>query len=626
MKGLWIQLPVPDFNFYYLDSNVSLAAGLILLKNRNFLRDRKIFIEVLSQEIASLASDRYLIDYILDGGYQILFFTSYMWNVERNIYIAREIKKLKRDVRIIFGGPEISVDSPWMDVDCVDTFFVGEGEENFNLLFEESVSRIIFGKFSDISSLKVDPYSSGIIPPGLGENYPIETMRGCPYSCKYCFYSKNRSRVRFYGKDLMEDFFQFINSKKNVSEIYFLDPSFEVHPHLIDFLKFISHLNPLKIPIHTEIRPERIDEETGKWMRNAGFKSVELGLQSTSQKVLDFISRKTDLDKFLRGTEILLKNGIEPQIGIIIGLPFDNLDSFSHTVKWLNNKNLGLNSEAFILSLLPQTELREIAIRENYSFMKYPPYYILKNNFLDTGDIYHCIKILENEFNIEYYPFEVPNIFKDGEGEFIGNIYISSFTDNHLLSTEIFNHLSSTLTVEVAEMKSGKRERLLNFLRKIIDENPFILLNIVFYEFADIDEVFLKSLLELAKEDNYYSRLNFYRDDYTFKFTIRLHLSGDYEFFKKNYNILPYFSSLICRWDGSEDLIELGEKMLSFENYIFIEPAGFIDEGNLKEIRKLIPHYFDDILFSDGKVLRKWESLFGLEKGKILKKLRSIKL
>ncbi len=627
MRGLWIQLPVPDFNFYYLDSNIPLAAGYIILNNQNFLIKYGLDIEILPQEITSLASDHYLINYILSGGFDFLFFTTYMWNIERSLYIVEKIKE-KREIKVVFGGPEISFDSPWIERKDVDVFFVGEGEGYFKNIFLENFPHVVSGKPFDVSSEFKNPYSEGILKRGMGKNFFLETMRGCPYRCKYCFYSKNRVKVRFYHEDLIKEFFRFqIKFYRDSEELYILDPSFEVHPEIENFLGKISKFNSLGLPIHTEIRAEKITSEIAKLMKDAGFKSVELGLQSTSKKVLNEINRKTDLNSFLKGVENLKECDIEPQIGIIIGLPGDTLNSFYETALWLKRNGLSQNSEAFILSLLPQTELREGARHKNIGFMDRPPYFVLRSDTLDERGIFSCIKIIEDVFNIEYYPWEVPNLLENNGGSFIGKIEITSPITFYEKRERIAPFISNVLTIEVKRLRENERKFFLDGLVYLLKENPYLLFNIVFCENSLFEEKFLKEVLNsLYKEEHYYNRLNYYREDYTGIFSVRLHLKGDLSFFKKNKKLLPYFSSLIYEAkDDVKTLKRIGEEMFLFENFSILYLCRKYDLDELKEIKKLTPHFFDTVLFKDLKTLNSWDFLFGHETAKYLKLLKSVK-
>ena len=68
----------------------------------------------------------------------VIFFSCYIWNIEYVRNIAREVKKVIPDIRVWFGGPEVSYDgveilekNPYLD-----GVMIGEGEQVFKHLME----------------------------------------------------------------------------------------------------------------------------------------------------------------------------------------------------------------------------------------------------------------------------------------------------------------------------------------------------------------------------------------------------------------------------------------------------------------------------------------------------------
>ena len=149
----------------------------------------------------------------------ILGFTLYLWNVERSLHIAREVKKQLPYVQIVVGGPEVSgaavhlLSDPHIDI-AVD----GEGE----ITFVEIVKRFLHGRpqlseISGVSYRKGDeiistaprreipdmeiipsPYLMGYIDPSQFPQMMIFTMRGCLQGCTYCSWS-GRGRLRSFA-------------------------------------------------------------------------------------------------------------------------------------------------------------------------------------------------------------------------------------------------------------------------------------------------------------------------------------------------------------------------------------------------------------------------------------------
>ncbi len=69
-------------------------------------------------------------------------FTCYLWNIERTLWIAQRIKDRRPEVRILIGGPEVTLDNAWVLTDpAVDYAIIGEGEQTFAELLSALVTR-----------------------------------------------------------------------------------------------------------------------------------------------------------------------------------------------------------------------------------------------------------------------------------------------------------------------------------------------------------------------------------------------------------------------------------------------------------------------------------------------------
>ena len=52
--------------------------------------------------------DDYVYTEIVRGGYGVVCFSCYIWNIEKTIALAENIKKARPQIKILLGGPEVS--------------------------------------------------------------------------------------------------------------------------------------------------------------------------------------------------------------------------------------------------------------------------------------------------------------------------------------------------------------------------------------------------------------------------------------------------------------------------------------------------------------------------------------
>src|SRR5476651_809665 len=82
--------------------------------------------------MANLLCDRDLVTALAEREPWMVGFTCYLWNIERTLWIAQELKRLCPWVHIVLGGPEITADNSWvLESPAYDFAVIGEGEQTF---------------------------------------------------------------------------------------------------------------------------------------------------------------------------------------------------------------------------------------------------------------------------------------------------------------------------------------------------------------------------------------------------------------------------------------------------------------------------------------------------------------
>ena len=90
-------------------------------------------------------------------------------------------------------------------------------------------------------------------------------------------------------------------------------------------------------------RPDCINEDIAKLLKSYTNKYnvwVELGLQTSNEETGKLINRRYDSKDFTNAVSILNKYGIDVVAHIMIGLPGENKDDLTDTVKFINSHNL----------------------------------------------------------------------------------------------------------------------------------------------------------------------------------------------------------------------------------------------------------------------------------------------
>jgi len=487
---LLIQLPVPKLNFGLRTGNIPLGAAC-LKQAADGIQGCQV--DIVPENTASHAGDEALIRIITELEPDILGFTVFAWNLERSLYLAEKIKE-KIKTRIIFGGPEITPDNELVRSHAIDFCVYGEGEGVFiDLLTSETLWQKRQGRDpSDNSFLFLgSPYANGYLSPGAGNPMLIETQRGCPYRCGFCYYNKSKKNRSIADDKIVLDGIAHA-LERGVDEIYLLDPSLNSRPDLLSLLGKMTDLNRSgKVSFVSEIRAESVDERMAERFRKAGFKGFEVGLQSTNPIALKKMNRPTNLAAFLSGVKALQKEGIDPTIDLIFGLPGDTLEGFSHTLDYVYDHHLYDHLQVFPLLVLPGTAFRKKSRELGLIYDPKPPYTLISTPEFSSDDMLHALDMAEEKFDTSFCTF--PDLEVSFKSERGGDFYVDLDgrrclaklildAPRDLLEIEsLARQITSPFQVFFGPGLSDKsyQKAVLNCISK---KNPFVPMEVVFIE------------------------------------------------------------------------------------------------------------------------------------------------
>ncbi|MGA1875391.1 MAG: B12-binding domain-containing radical SAM protein [bacterium] len=401
MKVSLLQLPIPQLPFGVKTGNIPLGGACLKLVSSGLPG-----VEVLPESLVSYLGDEALIRYILDRKPDILGFSVYSWNVKRSLYLAQRLKE-RHPVRVIFGGPEITSDNHLVQSQDVDFSVFGQGERIFQrLLCDQHFwgKRGATGKSDDLFRSSRSPYLAGLLEPEVEDLVLLETQRGCPYRCGYCYYNKACDKLTMAEEENLLTAIRW-TVEAGIAELCLLDPSLNTRPHLKEFLKKVAQINKQgKLSLNSEIRAEAIDAELAGLFAACGFSYFEIGLQSTNPEALKIMNRPLDLNRFLAGVRLLKEHGIVPRIDLILGLPGDTLDGFKQSVDFLAAHDLTDDIQIFPLSVLPGTDFRLRSLELGLAFEQDPPYTVTAGPSFSGEDLLTGLDYAETALEVALYP------------------------------------------------------------------------------------------------------------------------------------------------------------------------------------------------------------------------------
>ena len=244
----------------------------------------------------------------------IVGFSCYCWNMDKVLDLSRLLKQLYPEIKIILGGPEVGpvAHKYIMENPAVDIIVRGEGEVTFQELLRSylgvdgslaSVKGITYRENDRIVSTEErpllddlgdipSPYLAGILTPRDEVTY-LETFRGCPYRCAFCFEGKNFPRLRFFPEEQIKREIELIMSNRTIRSFHVVDSVFNLKKgRLRRLAQMFYDANRFGTGLRTvEIMAELIDEEAVELLKKAG---VDLTTSKPFNQMMDSMRRAMD--------------------------------------------------------------------------------------------------------------------------------------------------------------------------------------------------------------------------------------------------------------------------------------------------------------------------------------------
>ena len=297
--------------------------------------------------------------------------TEDMW--ELGIKVLNEIKdyKIKNNIPVIAGGvfatfaPEICIKEELVDLVCV-----GEGEnalidlcnkinnkedysEVTNLWVKKDGKVIKKNSISKPVNINDNPIidislfeENRLYRPMSGKVYkmmPIETIRGCPFTCRFCN-SPDQMRLykglgtNFYRKKKMDLVYKELKYFKDVHKVeynyFWADTFLGMSTEELD--EFCEMYSEIKLPFWMQTRPETVNDHNMKRLKSVGLHRISFGVEHGNEEF-----RKKILDRRWKNPDILEKLKIPKKYGIAFSV--NNITGFPTETKKLAFDTIELN-------------------------------------------------------------------------------------------------------------------------------------------------------------------------------------------------------------------------------------------------------------------------------------------
>ncbi len=362
------------------------AFGLrYLLANLGELRPRAALLEFdINQRPIEI------VEQLLAQNPRVIGLGVYIWNVAQTGEVVSALKRLRPELTIILGGPEVSYELDRQPiVQQADYVITGEADLKFAevcraLLADETPpNKIIPAELPDLGRL-ASPYALYNDRDVAHRIIYVEASRGCPFTCEFCLSSLDIPVRQFPLPPLLENLEELL--RRGVRQFKFVDRTFNlnltVSKTLLQF--FLDRCQP-GLFVHFEMIPDRLPEALREIIARfpAGALQFEVGIQTFNPQVAQLISRRQDYVRLADNFHFLREHtGVHIHADLIVGLPGESVESFGAGFDRL----IALRPQEIQVGILKRLRGTPIVRHDGEWRMVYsehPPYEILQTSLID---------------------------------------------------------------------------------------------------------------------------------------------------------------------------------------------------------------------------------------------------
>lgn len=183
------------------------------------------------------------------------------------------------------------------------------------------------------------------------------TTRGCPFGCIFCSCTAFSGRkIRARSPKKVVDEIEYLVNERGVTQIFIADDNFTAIPrHVMEICGLIKE-RKIKVHWFCEGRVDTASEKMYKAMADAGCWLIFFGLESGSQRILDYYQKKTTVEKNKQAVALAQKAKLDVVGSVITGAPIETEEDFQKTLDFILHTDIDtLNMNT--LKVLPGTEL-----------------------------------------------------------------------------------------------------------------------------------------------------------------------------------------------------------------------------------------------------------------------------
>jgi len=161
----------------------------------------------------------------------------------------------------------------------------------------------------------------------------IATTRGCPYHCNWCAKPIYGQRYTVRSPESVAGEIAWLAHTYHPDHLWVADDIFGLKPGWIERFSQLVQAQRTAVPFKCLLRADGVSEAVARALASAGCRTVWIGAESGSQKVLDAMEKGTTVEDIHLATQRLRRAGIEVGFFLQFGYPGETREDIERTLE-----------------------------------------------------------------------------------------------------------------------------------------------------------------------------------------------------------------------------------------------------------------------------------------------------
>lgn len=302
---------------------------------------------------------------------------------ERDVYLHylttpeyAEVKRIVAGIRKIYpsakhlgGGPHANI-FPEETLKTFDAICIGEGEEPIKEMIRDIFSSRLKKVYRQRAPVDLNAYpyplrkylpKAAVVDTGLLSRKYFDWLgtsvllsRGCPFNCHFCS-NQYKGPTRFRSPALIVEEIEYLKKEYGIKALLLKDDQgIPIKPSVAR--PFLEAIGQTHVKWRGQSRANGVPPDTVRLARESGCVEIAVAVESVSQKALDIMNKKINVQKAKEYLRVLKREGMDIKLLLILGLPGEPKDIARQSIAFIED-TAPTNVSLSILCPIPGSEL-----------------------------------------------------------------------------------------------------------------------------------------------------------------------------------------------------------------------------------------------------------------------------